>query len=573
VVIRTWRTRRACTVLLRRTILIALAVSGLAVGSGLAVARTGSETALCGRLNRPLYQVVNPTSNVSLVTSWSSEATSAARFGFTSSPVTLVKTAGSRPAPGLVAVRRLYNGATRDFAWSAADDSTKQLTAAGYREQKVDFFASPTPQACTVPVQQFVKAKTRRLAVGAQADSLLADGWAKEGPPFHAADAAPVPAQPPAGTPLSSAEPALGADNPSTPSDPGTPGTPGTPDPGTPGAAAEPSPTPPAPIPTAPAGPPAGTGTPAPATGGGGSADADGKFSLAVYPDTQMEVMTATDRRLSNRNQYVISQRSVRDIRYVLHVGDVVCWDGASDAYPDNHPQYDHAGREMQSLESAGIPWAVAIGNHDTYAVGPTGGSARPGVVTAQAIRNTKTFNSTFPVSRFDIAGTYEPGKMDNAFRTFTAAGKKWLILNLELWPRADAVAWAQDVVTSHPYHNVIVLTHSYLTESGVIDAGNGGYGSNSGQYVFDHLVKPNPNVKLVLSGHVEGTAVRSDADSAGNKVVSILSDWHSTTTNHVRFVEIDTVHGTLRTDVHAPFTSTDFPADTTTVTGMRWVG
>jgi hypothetical protein len=234
---------------------------------------------------------------------------------------------------------------------------------------------------------------------------------------------------------------------------------------------------------------------------------------------------------------------------------------------------YDNAGREMKVLEDAALPWASALGNHDTYAVGPTGGSARPGVVTAQAVRDTTTYNTYFPVSRFgNITETFEPGKVDNAYRVFAAGGKRWLILNLELWPRTAAITWAKNVVATHPDHNVIVLTHSYLTGSGTIEQTNGGYGATSPQYLFDNLVKLYPNVKLVLSGHVNTSAVRTDTGVGGNKIVSILSCFHSTSTNQVRFLEIDTVNGTVSTDVYAPATLTAYPQYTASVTGLQFV-
>lgn len=311
-----------------------------------------------------------------------------------------------------------------------------------------------------------------------------------------------------------------------------------------------------------------------PPSAGNADADADGKFSLAIYPDTQMEVMSGGDYRLSNRNDYVAKQKTVRDIRYVLHSGDLVNWDTASSTNSTDHRQYDYASREMKNLEAAKIPWAAALGNHDTYAVGPNGGSARPGVVTATALRDTKTYNQYFSAARFgNIAGTFEAGKVDNAYRLFDAAGKKWMILNLELWPRTNVVSWAKNVVAANPQRNVIVLTHSYLTGAGTIEQSNGGYGATSPQYLFDNLIKVYPNIKLVFSGHVNTSAVRSDTGVNGNKVLSILTSFHSNTTNQVRFLEIDTTKGSVNTDIYAPWTNFVERGYTASFAGMRWVG
>ena len=129
---------------------------------------------------------------------------------------------------------------------------------------------------------------------------------------------------------------------------------------------------------------------------------------------------------------------------------------------------------------------------------------------------------------------------MDNAYHTFRSGGRDWLVLNLELWPRTEVVTWARRVVANNPRRNVIVVTHSYLTGNGSISRSNGGYGATSPRYLFDHLIKVYPNVKLVLSGHVGRARVRTDKGANGNKVVSMLQCMHDTS-NPVRLIWIDT--------------------------------
>lgn len=460
----------------------------------------------CGSLTRTVYQAVNPSTQRSLLTPWKSEASSGKSYGFTDGPDALLK-ASTTAGAGLVPVYRLYHPNAYDFAWSAEPQDTAILTGRGYQNQKIEFYALPSPASCTVPVHRLVHQGVHRTAMADDVAKLTASGWTDEGASFHAISLRNSP-------------------------------------------------------------------TPSPSVPQLSSADSDGKFSLAVYPDTQNELMVSTDTRLSNRNSYIIDQRDTRDIRYVLHVGDLVNWDTATDTNPNDHRQYDWASREMRNLEAARIPWAAAIGNHDSYAVGPTGGSARPGVVTSAALRDTRTFNQYFSVARFgNIKGTFEPNKVDNAYRVFNAVGKQWLILNLELWPRAEAVAWARQVVTGHPDHNVIVLTHSYVTSSGGIDQTNGGYGSMSGKYLFDNLIKLYPNIKLVFSGHVNTSAIRTDRGVQGNKVVSVLTSFHDNATNQVRLVELDSKAGTFRTEIFAPKTGATYPSYDTLVNELSFVG
>ena len=47
------------------------------------------------------------------------------------------------------------------------------------------------------------------------------------------------------------------------------------------------------------------------------------------------------------------------------------------------------------------------------------------------------------------------------------AGGARFMILVLEYEPRTRVLEWADTVVSAHPDHNVILLTHSYLDHRG----------------------------------------------------------------------------------------------------------
>lgn len=276
--------------------------------------------------------------------------------------------------------------------------------------------------------------------------------------------------------------------------------------------------------------------------------DSDTKFSIVVFPDTQQEVVWGTDKRLRQRSDWIVQNQVVRDFRFALHVGDVVNWDTS------DHSMYVSAAKNLLPLQAA-MPWVSAIGNHDTAAVCP-GGGACPGQNTRVTVRNTDTFNTYFPESKFTgLAGQFEAGKVDNAFSIFRAGGVSWLVLNLELWPRKAAVSWAAKVVADHPRHNVIIVTHAYLSSKGGLSSSSG-YGETSPRYLFDNLVKRYENIKLVVSGHTGTAATRIDKGKAGNRIVSLLQAFHSNTTNPLRLVEFDIKKSTLRTFIYAPNTN-----------------
>jgi len=288
-------------------------------------------------------------------------------------------------------------------------------------------------------------------------------------------------------------------------------------------------------------------------------------FSIAVMPDTQMEVHEATDTRFRERSQWLVDHRQELNLRFVTHTGDVVDWDT-----PD-HSQTAMASAALRPLEAAHIPYSLTIGNHDTQATGE-GGGARDPSRTRILQRDTHVFNSFFTAARYGaVSGSFEPDKVDNVYSTFSAGGVRWLVLNLELWPRVAVVDWAANVVAAHSSHNVVLATHSYLNADTSISTSSG-YGDTSPQYLYDHLVKVYPNVRLVFSGHVGTAAVRTDVGVHGNKVVSYLQAFHSRTTNPVRLVGFDTFRNTVETRIYAPRDQATYPQFDDIQSDMAWV-
>ena len=68
------------------------------------------------------------------------------------------------------------------------------------------------------------------------------------------------------------------------------------------------------------------------------------------------------------------------------------------------------------------------------------------------------------------------------------------------------------EVLQRYRNSTAILLFHGYIAEDGRYTA--------VGKQMFDLVVKPNPNVRLVLCGHVCGTAFRvEDIDDTGDGV------------------------------------------------------
>ena len=301
-------------------------------------------------------------------------------------------------------------------------------------------------------------------------------------------------------------------------------------------------------------------------------------FTLAQIPDTQNEVVADGNPLMPSRYQWLVDNRDALNLRFMVHSGDVVNW-GVVDPI-----QFTRASAATDILDASGIPYAYAIGNHDTAAV-TVGGSAGPGNVFVN-LRNTTAFNQTFPVSRFkNVAGVFEAGKVDNMFQTFSAGNVDWLVITHEMWPRQSVVDWMKQVAEAHPNHNIIVNTHAYVNQSGQFQT-TGIYGDLTAQQVWDQFISQYPNIKFVLSAHYGSNSTQVGASYTqrtgvhGNTVLQIMTAYHSNYQNHVRLLRIDTAGGSVSSTVFVPTSTTsDLPAGRVTdahsdflATGMNWV-
>lgn len=164
-------------------------------------------------------------------------------------------------------------------------------------------------------------------------------------------------------------------------------------------------------------------------------------------------------------------------------------------------------------------------------------------------LRDTSVFNS-YMMSKVQLDGQFEAGKVGNSFRRYEAEGVKWLVLSMELWPRQQVLDWTKTVVASNPTYNVIIVTHSLLNSDRTINTTNGGYGSTTSQAIYDQLILAYLNVKMAFSGHVKGTANRVDTGVNGNKVVTFLTCFHSNDFNPSRFLTVDVLNDSVSSQI-----------------------
>ena len=237
-------------------------------------------------------------------------------------------------------------------------------------------------------------------------------------------------------------------------------------------------------------------------------------FSLIVLPDTQYyssNLNDGTSEMFTAQTQWIVNQRATRNIGYVAHLGDCV-------EHGDVVSEWMNVDSSMKLLENPlttnlleGIPFGVAVGNHDQFPNGSPDGAS------------TKLFNQYFGTSRF-FKRSYYGGRytsnLDNQYQLFSAGGMDFITIYLEFdeTPDAAILSWANNLLKTYNTRRAIVVSHYLLNLDGLF--------STQGQATYDAL-KANPNFFLMLTGHEHGVSRRQDTFN-GNKVHTLLSDFQA---------------------------------------------
>jgi hypothetical protein len=251
-------------------------------------------------------------------------------------------------------------------------------------------------------------------------------------------------------------------------------------------------------------------------------------FRIIVIPDMQWASQKWPDLP-KKMTEWIVANRDKESIRYVLQVGDAV-QDGGSET------EWKNIDAAMSVLDGK-VPLIVAVGNHDFDRIKPP--------------KSTVMFNRFFPVERFQklpgFGGNFPAGRNDNSFHTFEAGAKKWLILSLNFMPSQEEIAWGNEVVGKHPEHQVILLTHSYLTHT---------ERDVAGKLLWDQLVRRHPNMSMVFCGHLSTVHARAEGDK-GNTVCEMLFDWQNDVdpdfNSFFAIVTIDPAAGTINSRSFSP--------------------
>lgn len=276
-------------------------------------------------------------------------------------------------------------------------------------------------------------------------------------------------------------------------------------------------------------------------------------WTMVVIPDPQaysrygrnqgiFELMTA----------WIAENKDALEIRQVLCVGDLVESNGLQEAdgkfaNQTGRQMWTSCSRAFERLDGV-TPYVLCTGNHDYGPdIFPEG--------THYGVRSSETrdslFGEFFPIERNPLwkdvvvecfPNAFGKKTLENAAYEFEGTGgQKILVVSVEFAPRPETLEWAKALFARPEYanHFGILLTHSYLKPytAGLERDLKEGYGISkaggaAGETIWQKLVQPSANIRLVISGHhstadnMEGCCgFRVDKNAAGKTVSQLLFD------------------------------------------------
>lgn len=240
----------------------------------------------------------------------------------------------------------------------------------------------------------------------------------------------------------------------------------------------------------------------------------DDDFSVVVLPDTQYYTTGPTSARpdrathfFADQTRWIMANLDTYRIAAVIHNGDIV--DNGSIA-----AQWRVADGAMSLLEAEspalpdGLPYGVAVGNHDQSPNGSTS--------------DTTLFNANFGVARFAgraYYGGHYGDTNDESWFTFTAGGLEFVVVSVQYDTTQDGAVmdWANRVFDSHPEAFGIFNSHYILT--------SGGEFGPQGAAIYRALADTE-SVQLMTCGHIAAESRRTDTSPSGHTIHSMLADY-----------------------------------------------
>lgn len=230
------------------------------------------------------------------------------------------------------------------------------------------------------------------------------------------------------------------------------------------------------------------------------AAAAGPEFTIVILPDTQN--YSATYPAIFNAQaQWVVDHKTTDNIIFVGGLGDIVDSESITTQWTRAQAAYD-------ILHTGGVPFGVALGNHDG------------------APSSTTNFNSYFGsqvAAQSTYGGRFGTSDYDNTYSLFSASGIDFIMIFIEYDDSMTnaghpVLQWANGILQANSTRKAIVVSHNML------QGGTSTAFSTQGQAIYDAL-KGNPNLFMILGGHLDVASRRTDTYN-GNTVNTLRSDY-----------------------------------------------
>lgn len=203
-----------------------------------------------------------------------------------------------------------------------------------------------------------------------------------------------------------------------------------------------------------------------------GKADVE-PLELYVMPDTQSWTWNQGGASLTTWRAVTEALCRERErFAMVLHTGDMV-------DLPRLRPEeWRTALSVMERLDSCGMPYAIAFGNHDFDNYPPPAGAETQG-----------QGDSGWKALRSELA--YQPQETAPSGRSaLTPLAPGWFILTIDFVPSEADLAWIADEIAKRPEARFVALNHHCVDRNGVAKPWC--------QKLFDEQ----PRIRIAVSGH-----------------------------------------------------------------------
>ena len=232
------------------------------------------------------------------------------------------------------------------------------------------------------------------------------------------------------------------------------------------------------------------------------------------------------------QTQWIVDNKDALNIVYVAHLGDCVengDFLPASQGGGSNVQEWINASSAMYLLEDEettnltyGIPYGVAVGNHDQSPWDDPDGT-------------TTLYNQYFGYNHFNgrnYYGGHYGTNNDNHYDLFSVGGIDFIVIYVEygVWLDLDmdVLNWANTLLsTTYSNRHAIVVSHKLLDGNPNLVYNPAQFTDPMGLTIFNAL-KDNPNLFLMLCGHYTREGRRTDDLGGGHIIHSLMSDYQN---------------------------------------------